>query len=245
MNFIFKNWLLVAVLGSVVWCVTPGRGARALPAQEARPALAALVSGETLKLRLLWPSGVTLGEAVMSATAGQNDLHFEMTVEADLPIHNISGSFTSIATREGLCSIQYHRKMNEGPKVSEESIDFDQKAHQARRTLGGQTATLPIPQCARDPLTFLYYYRNQLATGSPADLSTFFLGPERSLEVKPAGTEKVSAGGRERSAGKYLVTYHGPNSARTFDLWFSADGAREPVLIRLPSSLAIFSAELE
>lgn len=216
-----------------------------LRAQELQKRLPALSSGETLRFRLLWPSGIAFGEATMTAAAGQNDLHFEMRIEADLPIRRISGSVTSSATRDGLCSTQYHRKMIEGTKTSEENIDFDQKSHQARRMLGGQSATVPIPACARDPLTFLYYYRNQLAAGSPIDSGSFFLGFERTIEVKPAATETVAVSGRERPAEKFLVTYHTPSTTRTFELWFSSDSRREPVLIRLPSPLAIFSAELE
>lgn len=230
-------WIVVMLAASLAPAV--------LQAQELRQSLPALSAGETLRFRLLWPSGIGLGEAVMIATAGQNDLHFEMTIEADLPVRKISGSVTASATREGLCSLKYHRKMKEGAKTSEETIEFDQQNHQARRMLGGQSSTPPIPPCARDPLTFLYYYRNQLASGAPADTASFFLGAERSLEVKPAGNESVAVGGRERAASKFLVTYHNPSSAKTFELWFTSDARREPLLVRLPSPLAIFSAELE
>ena len=245
MKRVISRWLLGAILICVASVEAPWPQVSAARAQESSKALPALASGETLKFKLLWPSGVAMGEAIMTAAAGQNDLHFEMKIEAKLPVYNIAGSFTSSASREGLCSIQYHRKMTEGAKVSEESIDFDQKNHQARRILDGQAASLPIPQCARDPLTFLYYYRNQVAAGIPADIGTFFLGPERSIEIKPARQENISVKGSQRSAGKYLVTYRVRNSAKTFELWISSDARREPVMVRLPSSLAIFSAELE
>ncbi|MBI2817103.1 MAG: DUF3108 domain-containing protein [Acidobacteria bacterium] len=236
---------VLRVLGLAVALLIGSLAAPLLRAQELPKSLPALSSGETLRFRLLWPSGIALGEAVISSTAGQNELHFEMRIEADLPVRRISGSVTASATRDGLCSLKYHRKMIEGPKTSEEKIDFDQKNHQAIRMLGGQTTTVPIAACARDPLTFLYYYRNQLAAGSTADTASFFLGSERSLEVKPAGTETVTVSGRERQAEKFLVTYHSRNSAKTFELWFSSDSRREPVLVRLPSPLAVFSAELE
>jgi len=222
-----------------------GIAPRQLPAQKMQNSLPALASGETLKFKLSWPSGVSLGEAAMTVTAGQKDLHFAMTIDAELPVYNLSGSVSSVATRQGLCSIEYRRKIKEGAKTSEESIDFDQQTHQARRTLNGITASFPTPECARDPMTYLYYFRNQLAAGGQADPSTFFLGPERSIEVKPGGTESVPIQGTKRMAGRFSVTYQGTSSARTFEMWISADARREPVMVKLPSPLAIFTAELE
>jgi len=224
--------LLAAALGAPV----------AQGAQNRPPAIS---SAETVKFKLLWPSGVTLGEAVLSVTPAKGEVRFEMTMEAATPIRNFSAAFSSVATADGLCSLQFHRKTTEGAKSSEESIEFDQNAHLAKRTLNGQTTAIPMPECARDVLTFLYYFRNQLAAGHPAATASVYLGPDRSLEIQHAGAEKVTVAGREQSADKYSVTYRRPGSARSFDVWFSSGARREPLLVRLPTPLATFSAELE
>ena len=75
-------------------------------------------------------------------------------------------------------------------------MEFDQKSHLARRTAGGNTTSVTIPDCARDPLVFLYYFRNQLAKGSPIDTATFFSGPGRSLEILSAGKDNVTFAGK-------------------------------------------------
>jgi hypothetical protein len=214
-------------------------------AAQAPPAASLFSGGETLRFKLMWPSGVGLGEAVLTVSAGQSQVHLDMTVDADLPIQNISGKFSSVATPEGLCSIQYHRKMTEGSKVSEESIEFDQKAHQAKRTVNGQTATLSVSECARDPLAFLYYFRSELAQHRTARTTSIVLAPDKHLEISGGATESISAGGRQRKAQKFSAAIRYPNTSKSFDVWFSTDGHWEPVLVRLPTPLAVFSAEIE
>jgi hypothetical protein len=214
-------------------------------ALQASPAASLFAGGETLRFKLLWPSGVGLGEAVLTVSTVQNQLHLDMTVEADLPIQNISGKFSSVATADGLCSIQYHRKMTEGSKVSEESIEFDQKAHQAKRTVNGQTATLPVSECAKDPLAFLYYFRSELAQRRTAQANSIVMAPDKRLEISGGAMETITAGGRQRKAEKFSAAIRYPYSTKSFDVWFSTDGHWEPLLVRLPSPLAVFSAEIE
>ena len=213
------------------------------PAQDGgfRP----LQEGERLIYRILWPSGVTLGEAVFRVTPSGKQLQFQLTVEANLPQYKLTGALSSVATQDGLCSLQFHQKIGEGPRQSEESLEFDQAAHQARRSRGSQTTTEPIPECARDPLTFLYYYRSQLAAGKTAGSGTVFGKSKYELRIEPAGSETLSVGGKPRPAEKFQVTYTGSSRERKFVLWFATGGARVPLRVTLPSSLAEFSAELQ
>lgn len=200
---------------------------------------------ESLTYRFLWPSGVTLGEAVLRASFSGEELHLQLTVEADLPQYNISHSSSSVATREGICSLRFQTETSAGPKTSAESIEFDQSAHLARRTLENQTTSASIPECARDPLAFLYYFRSQLAAGTTLDSGTFHFGSNYSVQIKAEGPETVEAGGRQWSSRKYVVTYRGPNSGKTFELWISTEPSRKPVRVRVSYPLAVFSAEIE
>ena len=242
-----KSKILCAVLCAAIACPAMLLTARgpSPSALQASPASALFNGGETLRLKLSWPSGVGLGEAVLTASDMQGQLHLDMTVDADLPIYNISGKFSSVATADGFCSIQYHKKMTEGSKVSEESIDFDQKAHEAKRTVNGHTSTISVSECAKDPLTFLYYFRSELAKRKTAQTASLVLAPERSLEITGGSTETITAAGRQHKAQKFSASIRYPYTSKTFDVWFSADGHWEPLLVRLPSPLAVFSAEME
>lgn len=200
---------------------------------------------ESLTYRLLWPSGVTLGEAVLQGSFSGEELHFQLTVEADLPQYNISHVSSSEATKDGLCSRQFQGNTRRGSKSSDESIEFDQTAHLATISRGDQTTTASIPECARDPLAFLYYFRNQLVLGNNLDSGTFHLGANFNLQIEAAGPETVEAGGRQWPAEKYIVTYRGPNSERSVELWISTDSVPKPVQVRVAFPLAVFSAVIE
>ncbi|MCZ6751165.1 MAG: DUF3108 domain-containing protein [Acidobacteria bacterium] len=240
MTWLTKYFCVVFLLS----CAVAGMPSAAA-AEEGEAPFSLFDEEESLTYRLLWPSGVMLGEAVLRGSFSGDNLHFQLTVEAGLPQYNISYSSSSVATKDGLCSLQFQGNTRRGSKALDESIEFDPTAHLARRTRGNQTTSASIPECARDPLTFLYYFRNQLALGKTLDSGTFHLGANFSLQIEAAGPETVDAGGRQWPAEKYRVTYRGPNSERTVELWISTDATPKPVRVRVAFPLAVFSAELE
>jgi hypothetical protein len=207
--------------------------------------LPAWAGGETLRYKLMWPSSMSLGEGVFRVSPAGEQLQFELTVEASLPVKSFSGSFRSRASRDTLCSVEFEQKVSEGTKNSEETIEFDQKAHQARITKAGGTDSFAIPECARDPLSFLYYFRAQLAAGKWPDTTGFFIGPAPRLQIRREGTETISAGGVQYPSEVYEMNYRGSSADKTFEVWVSTDARRAPVRIQLPFPLATFSAELQ
>jgi len=113
-----------------------------------------VASGEKLRFNLLWPSGFSLGEAVLEASGTGEQIQLQATVQADLPQHPIEYSFSSSAD-EQLCSLRYRETLREGNNTRETSYEFDQENHKVRRTEGGQSSESSIPECARDPLALL------------------------------------------------------------------------------------------
>lgn len=203
------------------------------------------MSDERLVYKLLWPSGVSMGEATFQASVTEAEARFELSVEADLPHRRLSYSFSSVATPEGLCSLQFHERAKEGARSWEQSIEFDQQNRQALTTRDGQTSIATVPECARDPLAFFYYFRRELASGSAPRVGAFHLGSNFDLKIETAGRETIPVRGKDQSAEKYVVSYSGPAGAKSFEILFGADPARQPVLIRAPFPLAIFSARLQ
>ena len=201
--------------------------------------------GERLVYRLLWPSGILLGEAVFEVTPQGDELHFEATLEARLPQYRFNSTFSAVAAREGLCSLQFHQKIEEGKETSEESMEFDQKAHRVRRIQGRNTTTATIPECARDPLTFLYYLRSRAAQGQAVESSRIHYGKEIALELDQDGTGTVAVGGVQKPGEKLEVRFPARNGERTVEVWFSSDPARTPFLFTVPTTLADFRAELD
>jgi len=226
------------LIWGVLWAVI---GPRWSAAADFRP----FQEGETLTYRVLWPSGVLLGEAVFQVSPRGKELNFQVTVEARLPQYRLSHSLDAVATQDGLCSLQFHQKAEQGPRRSEDSMEFDQAAHQARRIRSGQTTTASVPECARDPLTFVYYVRSQLAAGKPPGPGTAHWGRNFDVRVERVGSETLQVGGTRRPAEKFQVTYSTPTTERKFAVWFSTDAARRPLRFTVPTSLAEFTAELE
>ncbi|MBI4465228.1 MAG: DUF3108 domain-containing protein, partial [Acidobacteria bacterium] len=149
-------WIGLLAIVAAVPCVE---------AQQVNARWPASLHGEKLLYRLLWPSGISLGEAVFQASSAGDQLHFRLDIEVQLPHLNLRDSFRSIATERGFCSIQFHQEIKEGTRSWEETIEFDRQNREARRTRDGQTFTAAVPECARDPLTFFYFLRSQLAAG--------------------------------------------------------------------------------
>ena len=233
---------LVALLLGLVLCHP---GASLVQAQQAEVRLAPSLLGEKLVYRLLWPSGVILGEAVFQVASSGEQVQFRLDVEAQVPQYNLRDSFRSTATRVGLCSLQFRQEIKEGTRVWEETIEFDQQNRQARRTRGGQTFIATVPVCAREPLVFLYIIRSQLIEGKLPASGVVHLAADYDVRIEAAGTERVTFRGQSRDAEKYSVTYSSPNREKTFTVWFSTDSARLPLQVRIPFPIGELSAVLE
>ena len=220
-----------------------------LSAQSASSTWAPLASGERLLFNLLWPSGITLGEAVLEASRTDEGIRLVATVAAALPQHHIAYTFTSLAD-EQLCSVQFRETLREGKNTRETSFEFDQRNHLVRRTRAGQTTESPIPACARDPLALLYHFRRQLAfsqlpVGTPEAVGVFHLGEDYSVRYEAITPETVKLGTKQWEGDRFLVTARGSDGEHSFEMWVRPDTSRTPVAIRVPFSLATFSAELQ
>ncbi len=237
-----KRFSQVLVLGGVLGMAWGGLYAAA---QEVASAFPPFQQGETLRYRLQWPSGITLGEATLRVSPAGKELRLELTVEAGLPQYTLRDTFSAVASLDDLCSIQFHQKIAEGERQREESIEFDPATRQATHTRGNQTTTMAVPQCARDPLTFLYYFRRELAAGRRVASGAVQLGTSIAVQIAPGVPEPVRVSGQTKPADHYVVTYSGTRGSKTFHLWLSPDAARAPVRIRAPFPLAEFAAELQ
>ncbi|MCP5116947.1 MAG: DUF3108 domain-containing protein, partial [bacterium] len=137
-------------------------------AQEVRP----FATEETLHYAVNWPSGLSLGEASMSATHAKGGegtpprWTFEFQLEAAVPGVTIADEFLATATDE-LCSLEFEKNLKHGEREARERITFHQSSGTAtRETLeGGGSSEVPIGDCAKDAVTFLYHLRDELSRG--------------------------------------------------------------------------------
>jgi hypothetical protein len=236
-----------------------GLGAAALVAQTApptqaaqKPAAAPKLTGfpfqdETLRYKVLWPSRVSLGDAMFSAHHTQSGWNFEVTLDAGVPGFAVKDEYRSTATEE-LCSQELDRSFSHGPKKTREKTTFDQRNRTAKRVTvlppDGGKSDIDIPSCARDALAFVYFARREMGQGRVAPPQTVFFGAGYSVQLQYTGEMTVNVADKPAVTDHVVASIKGPSSSVTAEIFFARDAARTPLLIKVPLSLGTLSVEL-
>jgi len=231
-RFLTSALVLVALAPTVP--AEPGETIAAAPFQ----------SGERLRYDVVWPSGLTLGEATFTANAETGGWAFGAEIRASLPNFEIRENHQARADA-GLCSKELQKDARRGNKTVQETVIFDQNRGTAERsTEGGGASRLEIPPCARDGLTYFYFLRQDLARGRippPDDLN---FGSQYAVTVTYAESREVEASGKLHASDRILVDLMGAGSSHSFEIFFSKDETRKPLLIKVPFEMGTFSLRL-
>ena len=205
---------------------------------------------ESLRYSINWQSGLSLGDAGLSAHKSEKGWEFEATVSAGVPGFAIADQVHSV-TDPGLCSQELDRDFSHGSKKTRERTTFDQKAGSAERiTLvpdGGTQpgkSTFDIPSCARDALAFLYYARIELGQGRVTPPQQVWLGSGYTVKADYTGSQNITMNGKPTVTDHMAVSVKGPKSDFSFEVFYARDAARTPLQIRIPLALGTFSIEL-
>ncbi len=203
---------------------------------------------ETLTYLVNWPSGLSLGEAQMHSKLAQSQWNFSLTLDAAIPGFSIKDRFTSVAN-EDFCSRKFTKEFAHGKKTANERLTFDPQAGTAlRETMPegpGQGRTdLSISGCARDALTYLYFLRHELAQGRVPSSQTVYYGAAYTVKVEYGGAQQIRVNDYKVEADRMKVSFKGPASEMSFEMFITHDPARTPVMIRAPFALGTFSMEL-
>lgn len=224
---------------------TPAPAKRVAPAAAAAaPAKPAASKSESLKYNLNWPSGLSLGEAILTAAPSEKLLNFAFQMDAAVPGFSVSESVDSRATPE-YCSVLLYKRGTRGTRKVDERTEFDPLRMTAtRKTEGGGKTELSTPSCAKDALTFVYFLRRELAAGRLPPQQKVYYGGAYAVSFKFVGMERVVVGDEASEAERITATIKGPASEFTADLFFAKDAARTLLLVRVPLKVGQFSLEL-
>ena len=241
------RWLAFAT--TATWLLLLLTAAMAAPVSKTSPA-GFPFTDETLHYTVSWPTGLSLGEAKMTATHGKStdggagEWTFEMTLDAAVPGFTVADRYRATASAE-LCSVTLEKEFAHGSRQSHERTSFDQHARSARReTIGGGKSDIDIPSCAHDALTFLYYARRELGQGHVPPYETVLFGAPYVVRFEYTGPQWVGTGSKKSEADRISATLKGQSSEVTFEMLFARDAARTPLVVRVPLSLGTFSMEL-
>jgi len=222
--------------------VTAASAAPAAPGESV--AATPFQAGERLRYDVVWPSGLTLGEATFTADAETGGWAFRAQIRASLPNFEIRENHQARADG-ALCSKELVKDAERGTKAVKETVIFDQARGKAERsTEKGGASEFEIPPCMRDGLTYLYFLRQDLARGRippPDDLN---FGGQYAVTVTYAESRKIEAAGKLQEADRILIDLMGPASSHSFEVFFSKDDARKPLVIQVPFDMGTFSLRL-
>jgi hypothetical protein len=211
-------------------------------------------SGETLHYSIEWPSGLSLGEASLRSdrtgdgTAATPGWDFELDLDASVPGFAIRDQYHSTANLD-FCSEQLQKKTSHGVRKNEERVTFDPKKETATRETvrgdrSGGITEVSVPSCARDALTLLQFVRKELAQGRVPPQQPAILGAAYQVRLEYLGSTPVRLGAQQIDADRFRISIKGPASDLTLELFFAHDAVRTPVMLKIPLSLATFTAEL-
>lgn len=216
----------------------------------AAPASTPVFENEQLRYNINWPSGLSLGEAELSASSSKTSpdseprWHFRFDIDASVPGSAVADRYRS-ETSGDFCSAEFQRTTTHGQKKTDERSTFHpQERTITRETASGGKSEASAPQCAKDALTFLYYLRRELSQGRIPPPQTVFFGSPYEIRLEFAGAQSIRIADKPIDADRVTASVKGPASEFSFELFFLKDRARTLALVRVPLALGTFSMEL-
>jgi len=217
----------------------------------AAPVAESTLPNETLRYSINWPSGLSLGEATLSASSspkvvdGQQlpNMHFQFDLDAGVPGFAVSDRFNSTASGS-FCSSEFQKATSQGSKRVDDKETFDPKTGTVTRGSGSGQSEISANVCGKDALAFLYFVRQELSQGRIPPRQTVFFGAPYEIRLNSAGTESLKIGNTSVETDHVKVSVSGPSSNIDFDLFFLQDRPRTLALVRVPLALGTFSMEL-
>jgi hypothetical protein len=198
---------------------------------------------ETLRYSINWPTGVSLGEAQLSASSSAAHMHFTFDLDAGAPAFAVSDRFRSDSSGS-FCSSEFEKSTSHGSKKADDTEKFDAATGTVTRGSGSGQAEILSNPCGKDALTFLYFLRQELSQGRLPQRAVVFYGAPYELRLNSAGTESIKIGSAAVDADRITATATGPSSSISFEMLFLKDRARTLAVVRVPLALGKFSMEL-
>lgn len=205
---------------------------------------------EQLVYSVNYPSGLPLGSATLETREvpfpdGSTGREFVFELQAAVPGFEVKDRYRS-RTTPGYCSLEFEKNARHGKKAAKEVLSFHPQAGEAvRQTLdGGGQSRFPVPDCAKDALAYLQYFRREMASGRVPPPATIYFGAAYQLRLEYAGRQRVSVGSETLDADRVQVLVKGPASEHSFQVYLAVEPERRPVLFRVTLPQGLFTMEL-
>ena len=200
---------------------------------------------EELNYSINWPSGLSLGEGHLLAKKIGGNWNFSLAMDAGIPGFAVKDEYKAQANGD-LCSNLFTKKTTHGTKKVDESTTVDYTKRAATRATGnnGGKTEIPVSDCAKDALTYLYWGRQELGQGRVPKSQQVLFGALYQANFEYIGAAVIRVNEKEVKTDKLVCTLKGPASALKFEMFVARDAARTPVAFRVPLPMGTFSMEL-
>jgi hypothetical protein len=202
-------------------------------------------TNEDLAYSINWPSGISLGQAHLHAGRAGAKWNFTFSVEAGVPGFQVNDAYHGESTTE-FCSLAFDRNTIHGSHSTGEKETIDRNRGIAARVTkdGGGETDIPVPDCVKDALTYLFYTREELGQGRVPAAQKILFGGLYEMTLAYAGGPLIPFAGKQVQSDEVLCTVKGTASEFKFEMYFARDPARTPLLVKVPFAMGTFSMEL-
>lgn len=217
--------------------------AGAAPAQTGFP-----FQTEALHYTINYSSGLSLGEATLTAHKTSTGWDFTIAVDANVAGFRLKDQYDS-SMSSNYCSTELKRDTVHGSKTYKEKTTFDQEKQTARRVTefpnDGGISNLNTGTCARDAIAFSYFARKELGQGRVVPPEWVYFGSAYLIQAKYTGEEIITLADKKPEKSDHLVfSVKGPKSEFTVEVNYARDAARTPLRIKIPQTAGTLSLEL-
>jgi hypothetical protein len=203
---------------------------------------------ESLHYTINYSSGLSLGDANLSAHKTSTGWDFTATLDAAVAGFNIKDKYTSSMTA-GFCSTELKRDLLHGSKTTRETTAFDQEKQTAHRLTefpsNGGFTDLNTGPCGRDAIAFLYFARKELGQGRVPPPQWVYFGSAYLATQSYTGAQTITLADKKPEVTDHLVfSVKGPKAEFTVEVNYARDAARTPLLIKIPQTAGTLTMEL-
>ncbi len=198
------------------------------------------VANESLNYTVVWPSGLSLGEANLSAAHSGNQWTFDLKLSASVPGFTVNDTYHSVAD-SNLCAAEFDRTTSHGSRKAAETTTIANGTAIRQTANGGGKTEISVGDCTHDALTFLFFARRELSQGKVPPAQKIIFGNGYQIALQYTGLQTIKLGDASVQADRVVCSV-GTNY--TFEVYFAKDAARTPLLVRVPFALGAFSMEL-
>jgi hypothetical protein len=203
---------------------------------------------ESLHYTINYSSGLSLGDANLTAHKSANGWDFTVTLDAAVAGFNIKDKYTS-SLIGGFCSTELERDTIHSSKTAREKTTFDQDKGTAHRQTefpnDGGSSDINTGPCGRDALAFLYFARKELGQGRVPPPQVVYFGSPYTVQQSYTGAQNITLSDKKPEVTDHLVfSVKGPKADFSVEVFYARDAARTPLLIKIPQAVGTLSMEL-